>query len=436
MVLKRGNPGCPCCEECQCIIDYGFLGGIQDAGTWTIIGTGTIKTASTSDSDARIRFPTAIPGWKIGNVRISPYARGEWYEVGFTDADYDNRVYVKWRINSSPSQLEIEWRETVGGVDSLISSQTITVGSSGVPAVNWCIFFHDDLGIVSARATGTFGDTSVMRSAFTFETAAPYFYIATGTIGGTITADNAGTKVCYSRTELVDDEFYQTQKAPAEWEIDLSGVAQGEELVTCLDLGGDPFAYGYHDFWDEFNAVHVAQFSHFAWEGLNKHYWQSSDEFTWSDPSVLSCFGVATSPVVVAWKLRALYISKADAADIQSSLVGISPYLTPCGGDCDCQRINPAYDEQPVLVLVVQVTYEATDRFSQCKVTWAAVLESDWDCASYYDECQQTPILLPANCAFDWRTLQDQELTFLCAEGDAASGIDWSNSTLKVTAIP
>jgi hypothetical protein len=437
-VFKKNSPGCPCCD-CECFLDTTFTGATQDAGMWTYSVSDSI--ASTTDSDAFIRTAKSHSGWKIWTVQIAPGARDEYCEVGFTNADYTDRVYAKFKLTTSPSTLVIEWRETVDGLDALINTQTITVSASAV-RVGFNLLYHPDLGVISGRLRSyTAGAVDVetgCRQSFTVTDPCDWFYIGTGTITGTATVTALNTRQCYGQTDFLLGRYKHTGESPAEWSIELSGVAQGVEQRICEKIFPPATYNGYYDFYDEFNDTHVVYAMNWEVVSGDEHRWEMRDEYTWSDPNVLTCYTTATKAIPIVWKVWAYFDNKADSLIDTGGLTN-----EPCGPDCECE-IGPDYDGGPVLLLKVEAQYTVDTLIY--KATWAAVVEADWlGCDyDYNGGCQQKPLLTPASCSFDWRTITQQKLTFICARKYTAlgylstedTGIDWTASDLYITAVP
>jgi len=361
-------------------------------------------------------------------VTVTHSAAGEWVQIGFTkDSGYQDRVYIRVRAVSATKTLEIEYRETIAGTDSLIASQSFTTGFtvSSLDAV-WWLIYDPDYGTI----TGITNWASVYRNlrADTTCTDAMYAYVGTETITETTTVNEATTRHCYAQTG--DNEAF-TDRAPHEWEIDLSGVALGSQVVVCLKppiMGGGPDTpyYGYHDWYDEMNAVHVP-FSEGGYGALP--WWQIRDTYTW-DEANLDCRGAGTSDHIleVRWRVTAGWVNAANSLIATCSQFNPTPIAT----------MNPDYVDKPCLVLTIE--FEGTDNSAVVyRATWAAIVQDDWDSVfpdtDYYsgDEHVMTPNIFPAVCNFDWRTINNLKMTFICGTN---AGVDFSGSELYLTAKP
>jgi hypothetical protein len=186
--------------------------------------------------------------------------------------------------------------------------------------------------------------------------------------------------------------------------------------------GSDTPYYGYHDWYDEMNAVHVP----FSEGGgtFNAPWWQIRDTYTWADAN-LDCRGAGTRDHVleVRWRVTAYW-----RLVTSSLIVSCSDYNPSPAGE-----MNPVYTSKPCLYLVVE--FEGTDSVNGTlttiyKASWAAIVEADW---TTDDEHIMTPNIFPAVCNFDWRTISNLKMTFICGSD---AGVDFSGSELYLTAKP
>jgi hypothetical protein len=361
-------------------------------------------------------------------VTIALSTAGEWVQIGFTKSStYQDRAYIRARVVSATKTLEIEYRETIGGSDSLIATQSFTTGLtvSSLSTV-WWLIYDPDYGTLTGIVTWA----SVNRNlrAVTTCTDAAYGYVGTETITGTATITNTKTRHCYSPIACPSAGNCFTDRAPHEWEIDLSGVALGDQVVVCeippIMGGGSPTpVYGYHDWYDEMNAVHVP-----ISEGgmIDAPWWQMRDTYTWADTG-LDCQGAGTRDHVldVRWRVTAYWWESAISLITRCSVFNPFPIAS----------MNPTYNTKPCLLLNVE--FEGTDNGGIIyRATWAAIVESDWDSDvyTYYgDEHVMTPNIFPAVCNFDWRTISNLKMTFICGSD---AGVDFTGSSLYLTAKP
>jgi hypothetical protein len=163
---------------------------------------------------------------------------------------------------------------------------------------------------------------------------------------------------------------------------------------------GDP-VYGYGGWYSNLNAIHVPYS-----EGgfLANPYWRMPDTY-----------GVES----VIWRVTAAWMAYSQTL------------VANCGLYELIATMNPDYVSKPVLVLTITLAV------GDFQASWAAIVEADWDSdpsSSYYgEEHVMTPDLFPAVCRFDWRTISQKRMTFVCSKNP---GIDFSNSDLYLTARP
>lgn len=435
MGWKKGNPGCPCC--CSCELDTWVTSFIADVGSWT--RNTSPRNAVTTSSNARLRSSITWTGWKAMKVTVTHSAAGEWVQLGFTkNSSYEDRVYVRVRVVSATKSLEIEYRETIAGVDALIASQSFTTTFVVTSlSATWWLIYDPDYGTIA----GLVNWAGVYRNLRANTTCpdAMYGYVGTETITGTTTVSDATTRHCYSWPEGSGNSGF-TDRAPHEWQLELSGVALGAQVVVCrkppIMGGGSPCTdyNGYYDWYSYLNDTHVLPslggYSAQAW-------WQLTDQYPWTDAN-LNCNGAGSGQTAVApqWRVNAYWLEST------TTLISKCANYIPTG-----ETLSPSYVGKPVLVLTVELVVDVSNgsQFTGCwpqylwKATWAAIVQADWDSVfpdtAYFsgDEHEMTPNLFPAVCNFDWRTISQKKLTFICATDD---GIDFDNSELYISAVP
>lgn len=416
-MLKANSPGCPCC--CDCWLDVSVTSFVADAGTWTR-NTSPLNAVTTS-SDARLRSSRAWNRWQTIKVTVAHTVAGEWVQVGFAaDGTYGDRVYLRARAVSATKTLELEYRETIGGVDALIATQSFTT-TYIVPslATEWWLIYDPDYHTITGLVTWA----GLLRNlrAGTTAVGIKYGYVGTETITGTTTVTAARTRHCYSPDGCPGGGTCFTDRAPHEWEIDLSGVALGDQAVICTIppvMGGGGLGtpvYGYYDWYSSMNAVHVPVSDN----GAGSTNWFLQDQYAWTDAG-LDCQGPGTGSHLldVVWRVTAFW-----AKSFLSLIASCSTY-NPADA-----TLNPAYVGKPVLVLTVSFSSAVYT------ATWAAIVQADWDSDQYYygDEHVMTPDLFPAVCNFDWRTVNRKRLTFICGSN---TGVDFRGSNLYLSAKP